>query len=268
MLGQKRKGVEFTGKYLKKYIENEFHDVPCKNISKNINKNKIKYLTNNLSNLYNANIFFDKKINIGGDHSMAIATVADSLNRVPKNKLKVVWFDAHADINTYSSSNTKNFHGMPLSFLSKLDKQYEFPFIVNTLNLKNLIYVGIRDLDMFEEKIINKYGINYIQSDELNNKPEKTLKEIKKFVNNDPFHLSFDVDVMDPSIIPSTGTPVNHGLLLDQTKFVIDELKNDNLINMDITELNLNLGNKNEQNKSLNNFLNLFNNYLDIKAFH
>ena len=55
-------------------------------------------------------------------------------------------------------------------------------------------------------------------------------------------------------------------LLLDETKFVLDTIKNYNLINMDIAELNLHIGSKNEKRKSLDNFLYLFNNYLDIKS--
>ena len=56
---------------------------------------------------------------IGGDHSMSIASVAYTLNRDPN--AKVLWIDAHADINTYNSSTTKNLHGMPLSFITGLD---------------------------------------------------------------------------------------------------------------------------------------------------
>ena len=96
----------------------------------------------------------NKKINIGGDHSMAIATVADSLNRVPPGKLKVIWFDAHPDINTYKSSISKNYHGMPLGYLTGLCKSHYFPFITNYLNFENLLYIGIRDIDEYEKKII------------------------------------------------------------------------------------------------------------------
>ena len=53
---------------------------------------------------------------------MSLATVADSLNRTEEDQLKVLWFDAHPDINTYQSSPSKNFHGMPLSYLTGLDE--------------------------------------------------------------------------------------------------------------------------------------------------
>ena len=262
LLGQSKKGVQNTCKYLKNALDNNFYDVKCKNTIRHRNF----YLVNNLWNLYHANILFDRKINIGGDHSMAIATIADSLNRVPQNKLKVLWFDAHADINTYNSSRTKNFHGMPLSYLTNLDYDEELSFIANTLNFENLLYIGIRSLDKYERKVIQKYNIKYINVNEVNNYPEESLKIIKDFIGNDPTHLSFDVDAMDPSLIPSTGTPVENGLHLEETKFILDEVKDSNIINMDITELNLEIGSNKEKKASFHNFLTLFDKYLNIKS--
>ena len=262
MLGQRKKGVQNTCSYLKNIVNNEFYDVNCKNTVRHRNF----HLINNLWNLYHANILFDHKINIGGDHSMAFATIADSLNRVPQNKLKVLWFDAHPDINTYNSSKTKNFHGMPLSYLTNLDYDDDLSFITNTLNFDNLLYIGIRSLDRYERKIIHKYKIKYINVNEINNYPEESLKIIKNFIGNNPTHLSFDVDVMDPSLIPSTGTAVENGLQLEETKFILDEIKRSNIINMDITELNLDIGSNIEKKISLQNFITLFDKYLEIKS--
>jgi arginase len=255
-LGQKKIGLEKTGVYIKPKIKNTFIDVPCIN---NV-KPKNFFLINNLWNLYYQNILTcDNKINLGGDHSMSIATVADSLNRVKQDKLKVLWFDAHADINTYKSSKTKNFHGMPLSFLTGLSNYHEFSFINNKLNLNNLLYIGIRDLDKFEQSVLEKYKISFLTVDNINKNPEKSCKLIKQFIDNDPYHLSFDVDVMDPKILSSTGTPVNNGLKLKNTKFIIDNLSKKNMINMDIAELNLEIGDK---KKSMKNILHLFDEFL------
>ena len=62
---------------------------------------------------------------------MSIATVSDSMERYAD--LRVIWVDAHCDINTYEKSSSKNYHGMPLSFLSGLDKNDSFDFIKNKL---------------------------------------------------------------------------------------------------------------------------------------
>jgi len=249
-LGQKKNGVQNAYKFFK----NKGTIVKCTNSQKN--------LFNNLNNLYIANSLSKKNLNIGGDHSMAIGSVAASLNKY-KN-LKVLWFDAHPDINTFDKSMSKNYHGMPLAFLTKLDKNDNFKFIKNYLDFKNLLYIGIRDIDSFEAEVIKKYNINYIKCRDLNLEPKNTLERINKFIKNDPFHISFDVDCMDPSLIPCTGTPVKNGLRLRNTKYILDNLINKNIVNMDITELNLELGNQKEKEKSIKNTLYLFNKYLNI----
>lgn len=262
LLGQKKIGVNKNGKYLKQVLNNNLIDIKCNNSV----RNKYQNMINNLWNLYRENIFHKDKINIGGDHSMSIATVADSLNRTPPEELKVLWFDAHPDINTYRSSPTKNFHGMPLSFLTGLDENDDFSFIVNKLPIKNIMYIGIRDINRYEQKIINRYDMWNLTSQQVNNEPEYCHAVIKSFIGNNPFHLSFDVDCLDPYIIPCTGTPVENGLELKQTKYIIDKLlEYPNLINMDITELNLELGTEEQQLSSLNNFLYLFDKYLKKK---
>ena len=105
-----------------------------------------------------------------------------------------------------------------------------------------------------------------ITPDEINDDPQECYEVIKSFIGNDPFHLSFDVDCLDPSIIPCTGTPVKNGLQLEQTKDIIDKLLDrHNLINMDITELNLEIGSEYQQLSSLNNFLYLFDKHFEEK---
>jgi arginase len=199
-------------------------------------------------------------VNIGGDHSMSIATVADSLNKYPA--LKVLWFDAHADINTRSSSLSNNYHGMPLSFLTGLDYHKKFNFIKAKLAMNRIMYVGLRDLDYYEDKIIKNYNINRISVDDIRFRNTKSINKILNFVGDNPIHLSFDVDVMDPSVIYSTGTSVDNGLYFDETKYILDKLKNKKIVNMDITELNLDIGNNDERFMSLNNTLKLFENYI------
>ena len=252
-LGQIKNGLQNSYKILNSIISSKINIVNCNNSCKND-------LYNNLNNLYITNQYFDKKINIGGDHSMSIATVAHSLN-VHKN-LKVIWFDAHPDINTYYRSKTKNLHGMPLSYLSGLDYSLRFHFINNKLDLNNLLYIGIRDIDIFEQEIINKYNISYITPHDFNNNPEYCLQKINNFINTDPVHLSFDVDCMDPNIIPCTGTKVINGLMIDQTKFILDNLYDKNIVNIDIAEINFLLGDNKEQKTTINNFLYLFDKYL------
>ena len=259
-LGQLRNGVQNTPKYMHKFFNcNNSYDVICNNS----NSDRYVNMVNNLRNLYYSNQrFSERKINIGGDHSMALATVAESLNRFKKDELKVIWFDAHPDINTFESSESKNYHGMPLSYLTGLNYNPDFSFIMNKLSFNNLLYVGIRDIDDFEKKIIKDNGIKYISCDEINNEPDLSLDKITNFIGNNPTHLSFDVDSMDPEIIPCTGTSFDNGLNFN-TKKILDGLYNSNIVNVDITEINLELGNNYEKDLTITNTLYLFDKYFD-----
>ncbi len=272
--GQKLMGVRNTPYILKEIMKRErnnsfkFHHVKVNN-----SRNIIETLNKNLRNLYEKNKEVEgRRINIGGDHSMAIGSIAYTLNKHPN--AKVIWFDAHADINTHEESSSKNVHGMPLSFLSGLTEarskaseteKYKFDFIKNKLDLKNLIYIGIRDLDEYEKKVIKDNNIQVIDVDNFNNADIYPLYlQIMNFIKDDPFHLSFDVDSLDPTIIPSTGTSVKSGLLKFQTQTILRQLmRSKKLVNMDITELNIsNDFSDEDNNKSLKNTLDIF---FDIK---
>jgi len=245
-LGQTKYGVEKSPDVLKKYL----------------NPNTIVHSVNqgidifdHLNQLYLQNAFMrrERVLNIGGDHSMTIATGAHSLNTY-KN-MKFVWIDAHPDINTYKTSNSKNYHGMPLGYLSGLCNHPNLTFVQKRLPLKNILYIGIRDLDQHEAVIIKEKKISYITPEQCRN-VNKVLKKIGDFIGNDPVHLSFDVDSVDPIDVECTGTPVKEGLSKETAKIIVNEiLTSYDVRNMDITELNLQCSNKYGQKKSLDNIL-------------
>jgi arginase len=252
-LGQTKTGTEKAPRLLNKYINNKKHIVKriknTGNMFKNINE---LYQVNNRST--------GKIINIGGDHSMAIATIADTLNKYPD--AKVVYFDAHADINTYKSSNSKHYHGMPLSFVTGLDSDKKFSFIKNKLPFENLLYIGGRCWDIFEREEVYKRNIKFLTPDEINHNFNDSLNKILSFVGNSPVHVSFDVDSIDPKYIPSTGTAVKNGIELDNAIKILDNLNSTNIVNMDITELNSDLGSKMDGDKSVKNTEVLFHKFL------
>jgi arginase len=253
-LGQTKTGVDKAPKYLNKYINHRKHKVKLVKNTGNMFKN--------ILDLYKVNKNTKgKKINIGGDHSMAIATIADTLNSHPN--AKVVYFDAHADINTYKSSNSKHYHGMPLSFVTGLDKNAHFSFIKNLLPLENLLYIGSRCWDIFEVNEVYKDKIKFLTPDDINDHFEDSLNKIMNFVGDSPVHVSFDVDSIDPKYIPSTGTPVKNGVDLKNAITILDNLNNTNIVNMDITELNMDLGSKQDGVKSGKNTAKLFHKFLD-----
>ena len=253
-LGQLKNGVNKTPNIIKSHLLKKYsntqiiYDVPC---SGNMYKN--------LHNLYYINESCKgPRINIGGDHSMSIATVAHSLSKF-KN-LKVVWIDAHADINTTYTSKTNNYHGMPLGFLTGLDFNDKFCFLKNKLNFNNILYVGLRHLDDHEKKIIETCNIQCITSEDINNNFKLAKGKVHKFLYGHRFHVSLDVDSVDPLFIPSTGTPVKNGIMISQICDLIQDLKkNKNMINMDICELNLELGSEDDKKTSLKNTLKILN---------
>lgn len=179
-------------------------------------------------------------INVGGDHSMSIATVAATLRVHPE--AKVLWVDAHPDLNTYASSVSKNYHGMPLAYLSGLDEHRSLPFLsdVNRLNLSDrLMYVGIRDIDAFEAEMIAKQRIPFVTINDIRTDPARSLTRVLEWVGDSPLHVSFDVDVIDPSEVPSTGTPVPDGLLTSEAKLIMNSLLfGARVVNVDLCELN------------------------------
>lgn len=251
-LGQLKKGVDKTPKLFKHFF----------NYNKNIylTVNDSNCLFRNLNNLYKTNNSFEEpRINIGGDHSMSIATLANSVNRY--KDVKVIWVDAHADINTYSSSDSKSYHGMPLSFLTGLDNNKKFNFIKNIVPFENIMYIGIRNLDNYEKMIIYKNKMNVITVDDLRYDYNRSIGRLLHFIDDSKVHLSFDVDVMDPKLIPSTGTPVPYGLLFDETKGMLDNIPKTQIYNVDITELNLYLGSSKDKIQSFENTINLFSNF-------
>lgn len=106
-------------------------------------------------------------LTLGGDHSIAIGSVSGTAKAVRERlgrEIAVIWVDAHADINTPETSDSGNIHGMPVAFLTGLakeDKEDMFGWIKEDqmISLKKLVYIGLRDVDSGEKKILREHGI-------------------------------------------------------------------------------------------------------------
>lgn len=182
-------------------------------------------------------------VTIGGDHSIAIGSIAGVLQTYPN--LGVLWFDAHTDINTELSSPSGNAHGMPLAALMG---SCESGINVNEhcLNSQNVFWIGARDIDDGEWDIIRTLNIeDHVYTSEMvhklgiNNIMEEIREKLKK--NGVKYlHLSFDIDGMDPSIVPATGTPVVNGLIdADFEGFINETVRNmPRLVSVDFVEYN------------------------------
>ncbi|KAJ3094074.1 Arginase, catabolizes arginine to ornithine and urea [Physocladia obscura] len=215
-------------------------------------------------------------LTIGGDHSIAIGTVSGSL-AVYKERLGVIWVDAHGDINTPESTSSGNLHGCPVAFLSGLGGSKVPPFtnwLNPTFDLSRIVYIGLRDLDGPEKKILRDNNIKAFSMHEVDRwgigrvldaaieylyatAPPPPPSSEKQHQNDDgvvtcPIHLSFDVDALDPSVAPATGTPVRGGLSFREGHYIMETLhQTGSLVAVDITEVNPALGNHLERETTI-----------------
>jgi len=106
-------------------------------------------------------------LTLGGDHSIAIGTISGTAKAIRERlgrEMAVIWVDAHADINTPETSDSGNIHGMPVAFLTGLaeeKRQDIFGWLRDDqkVSTKKLVYIGLRDVDKGEKKILREHGI-------------------------------------------------------------------------------------------------------------
>ncbi|KAJ3017772.1 Arginase, catabolizes arginine to ornithine and urea [Thoreauomyces humboldtii] len=185
-------------------------------------------------------------LTLGGDHSLAMGTVGGSAS-VHKD-VGVIWVDAHADINTPLTTETGNLHGCPVSFLMGLEGAKDVPgfeWIKPCLATNRIVYIGLRDVDAPEKKIlkdnnIKAFSMHDVDKHGIGKIVEMALDYLGK---EKPIHLSFDVDALDPTVAPSTGTPVRGGLTFREGHYICESLfETGNLVAVDIMEVNPLLG--------------------------
>ncbi len=177
---------------------------------------------------------------IGGDHSQAFASISALGNKYPD--LRVIWVDAHADLNTPQTSPTGNSHGMPLSgLLGLVDKNiWGMPWMNQNLKPDQVIYLGVRDIDKGEREILSDLKIEHYSPEDIKIKGLKNiLSHVAKKWKSHPTHLSFDIDGLDYNLVPATGTPVSQGLDMEQAHMIIEACKKDfNFVSCEVVEFN------------------------------
>ncbi|KAJ3415182.1 Arginase, catabolizes arginine to ornithine and urea [Chytridiales sp. JEL 0842] len=183
-------------------------------------------------------------LTLGGDHSLAMGTISGS-SAVYKN-LGVIWVDAHADINTPETTETGNLHGCPVSFLTGLAGKVDaFKWLKPCLPLDRIVYIGLRDVDAAEKKILRDNGIKAFSMHEVDRWGiGKVMDMVFDYLGREcPIHLSFDVDALDPSVAPSTGTPVRGGLTFREGHYIMETAHQSGaLVAIDVMEVNPILG--------------------------
>lgn len=190
---------------------------------------------------------------LGGDHSMAIGTIAGIAShcRKTKKRLGVIWIDAHADMNTPETTPSGNIHGMPLAVSLGIGA----PELTNVggnfakLAPHQLAIIGLRSIDEGERKLIKKLKIEaYTMSDldkqGINRIITKLLASMRAKV--DHLHVSFDLDSVDPTVAGGVGTPVPGGLTYREAHLIMEAIADTGYMSsFEIAEVNPILDKKN-----------------------
>ncbi len=168
---------------------------------------------------------------LGGDHSMAIGTIAGIANHCKKHKKRfgVIWIDAHADINTPETSPSGNIHGMPVAVslgigapeLTKVGGDF------TTLEPYQISMIGLRSIDEGERKLLKKLKIEVHTMTDLDKYGvhriiAKVLSSMRAKV--DHLHVSFDLDSVDPTVASGVGTPVPGGLSYREAHLIMEAI--------------------------------------------
>ena len=188
-------------------------------------------------------------LTLGGDHSIAIGTISGTAKAIRERlgrDMAVIWVDAHADINTPETSDSGNIHGMPVAFLTGLasDKPgAPFGWIKDEhrVSVKKIVYIGLRDVDRGEKKILRENGIKAFSMHDIDRHGiGKVMDMALGWIGSDtPIHLSFDIDALDPRFAPSTGTAVRGGLTLREGDFIAECVhETGSLVALDLVEVN------------------------------
>jgi len=183
---------------------------------------------------------------LGGDHSIAMGTVAGSAAhyRDHSESIGLIWFDAHGDMNVPDSSPSGNIHGMPLAhLLGKGD-----PDLKGILGFhpkvkpENVALIGVRAIDANEREIIRESGIHAFAMREIDEHGMAAVARRALQIVNDGtagFHVSFDVDGCDPTVIPGSGTLVPGGVSFREAHLLMEYVAdNGRLCSLEVVELN------------------------------
>ena len=182
---------------------------------------------------------------LGGDHSLAIGSISAAAKhcRDTGRKLRVLWFDAHADFNTHVLTPSGNVHGMPVACLCGHGPA-ELVSIggqVPAINPAQLRQIGIRSVDAGEKRFVHEVGIEVFDMRYIDEKGMRyTLEQALLGVDDDTHvHVSLDVDFLDPDIAPGVGTTVAGGPTYREAQLCMEMVADTGrLASLDVVELN------------------------------
>jgi arginase len=183
---------------------------------------------------------------VGGDHSVAAGTVSgvSEFYRRKNECVGLIWIDAHSDINTPDSSPSGNVHGMPLAAImgmwpSELSNIFGFSPKVRA---ENCVLVGVRDIDTTERDNIRKAGIEVFTMRDIDERGMRSvIEEALRMAGRGTagYHVSLDMDWIDPEDAPGVGTPVRGGATYREAHLAMEIIADHGrMLSFEIVEVN------------------------------
>jgi len=183
---------------------------------------------------------------LGGDHSVGAGTVAGVSNAFRKRhqKIGVIWIDAHADMNTPEISPSGNVHGMPLaSCLGRGPRELTHIFdYAPKIDGRNTVLIGLRDVDEREREVVRDLGVVAYTMRDIDELGLRKIMEQAIAAAADGtagFHLSLDMDAVDPDEAPGVGTPVRGGMSYREAHLSMEMVcDSGRMLSMELVEVN------------------------------
>jgi arginase len=183
---------------------------------------------------------------LGGDHSVAVGTSSGVAHffRESNERIGLIWLDAHADMNTPESSPSGNVHGMPLACIvghgpKELTGLFGFhPKVAAT----NVVIVGLRDVDQTEKSHVRGFGVHAFTMRDIDERGMRSVMEEAIRIACDGtagFHLSLDMDFVDPKDAPGVGTPVRGGVTYREAHLAMEMICDSRrMVSLEVVEVN------------------------------
>jgi arginase len=183
---------------------------------------------------------------LGGDHSVAVGTVSGVAHhfRESGERIGLIWLDAHADMNTPESSPSGNVHGMPLACIAGMGP-VELTGIFGfrpKVEPANIIIVGLRDVDQLEKPHIRDSGVRAFTMRDIDERGLRSVMDQAIALASGGtagFHLSLDMDFVDPKDAPGVGTPVRGGVTYREAHLAMEMICDSRrMLSMEVVEVN------------------------------
>lgn len=183
---------------------------------------------------------------LGGDHSVAVGTVSgvSKFFRDRGQAIGLIWLDAHADMNTPDTSPSGNIHGMPLACIMGMGP----PELADLLGYRpkvaprNAVIVGLRDVDQLERPHVRDSGVRAFTMRDIDERGLRSVMEDAVRLATEGtagFHLSLDMDFVDPQDAPGVGTPVRGGATYREAHLAMEMICDSRaMLSMEVVEVN------------------------------